>query len=226
VQIRDRVRELVRVPASEILPNPRNWRTHPERQRDALKGILAEIGFAGALLARRRDDGALELIDGHLRAETAPDAVVPVLVTDLDESEAALLLATLDPLGALAEADGAKLDALLRDVSTGSAALTDLLAELAEGAGLYPPGDGDGGGGAGGETLLDQAVQLKPGREYAMVVCDSPAEWEAVKVALGLKPVRRGGYRLGSPFDDVGTQRVVPASDLLDLLASRIPGPC
>ena len=38
------------------------------------------------------------LIDGHLRAETAPDMMVPVLVLDVTEEEADKLLLTLDPL--------------------------------------------------------------------------------------------------------------------------------
>jgi hypothetical protein len=39
-----------------------------------------------------------------------------------------------------------------------------------------------------------------------------------LKVALNLTPVRRGGYRKGSPLDDVGTQRAVKAADVLPRL--------
>ena len=46
MQIRDRIKELRRVPASELLPNPKNWRTHPVAQQDALRGVLAEVGYA------------------------------------------------------------------------------------------------------------------------------------------------------------------------------------
>src|SRR3972149_5815743 len=79
MQIRDRIKELRRVRASDLKPNPRNWRTHPSGQQDALRGVLAEVGYADALLARELADGTLMLIDGHLRAEPTPDAVVPVL---------------------------------------------------------------------------------------------------------------------------------------------------
>jgi hypothetical protein len=136
VEIRDRIRELRRVRAGDLRPSPRNWRTHPRQQRDALQGVLSEIGYADALLARELSDGSLELIDGHLRAETTPDTEVPVLVTDLDEHEAAKLLATLDPLAAMAEADPGKLDALLRDVQTSSEALASMLEDLAQDAGI------------------------------------------------------------------------------------------
>ena len=40
--IRDRIVELRRVKASQLRPNPRNWRTHPAAQQDALRGLLAD----------------------------------------------------------------------------------------------------------------------------------------------------------------------------------------
>jgi len=135
--IKDRIKELRRVPANTLKPNPNNWRTHPKKQLDAIRGVLAEVGFAGAELARELDDGTLELIDGHARAEVAGTAEVPVLVLDVDEAEAKKILATFDPIGAMAESDAAKLDAVLRDVDTGSEALQEMLADLAEDADLY-----------------------------------------------------------------------------------------
>jgi hypothetical protein len=130
MQIRDRVKELRRVRASELAPNPRNWRTHPEAQRDALRGVLAEIGYAGALLARELDDGRLELIDGHLRAETTPDSLVPVLVLDVNEEEAVKVLLTHDPLSAMAEADAERLGELLDTCDIKSPHVVAMLAAL------------------------------------------------------------------------------------------------
>ena len=43
MQIRDRIQGLRRVRAKDLRPNPRNWRTHPSRQKAALQGILAEV---------------------------------------------------------------------------------------------------------------------------------------------------------------------------------------
>jgi hypothetical protein len=127
MHIRDRVKELRRVKASQLRPHPKNWRIHPQEQQDALRGVLAEVGFAGALLARELPDGSLELIDGHLRAETAPEMEVPVLVLDLNEQEAAKLLALHDPLTALAEVDGDALTDLLSHVETQNEAVQKLL---------------------------------------------------------------------------------------------------
>lgn len=128
--IRDRVKELRKVRASTLKPSPKNWRVHPKSQRNALQGILAEVGYADALLARELEDGTLELIDGHLRAETTPDMEVPVLVLDVNEEEANLLLASIDPLAAMAEADAGKLEALLGGLKTESEALAAMFADL------------------------------------------------------------------------------------------------
>jgi hypothetical protein len=127
MHIRDRIKELRRVRAAELRPNPRNWRTHPAAQRDALQGILAEVGYAGALLARELADGSLELIDGHLRAETTSDMPVPVLVLDVNEEEAAKILATHDPLAAMAGVDVEAVASLLDDVKFASAAVDEML---------------------------------------------------------------------------------------------------
>src|SRR2546425_5895311 len=110
--VRDRILELRRVRASELAPDPRNPRRHPPAQRRALESLLDSIGYAGALIARQGPRG-LELIDGHLRAELDPDQVVPVLVLDVDASEATTLLASLDPLAAMAATDPEALQSLL-----------------------------------------------------------------------------------------------------------------
>lgn len=144
MNVRDRVKELRRVPASELRPNPKNWRTHPTEQADALKGLLAEVGFAGAALAYELPDGSLQLIDGHLRAEAVPGQPIPVLVLDVTEAEADKLLATFDPIGAMAGADAAKLDDLLRGVQTGNEAVAALIDETATRAGVVPPVEPEG----------------------------------------------------------------------------------
>ncbi len=127
MKIRDRIKDFRRVKASQLRPHPKNWRTHPAAQQDALRGVLAEIGYAGALLARELPDGSLELIDGHLRAETTPEMEVPVLVLDLDEQEAAKLLALHDPLAGMAEANEDVLAELLDQVETENDAVQAML---------------------------------------------------------------------------------------------------
>jgi hypothetical protein len=140
MRIRDRIKELRRVPASRLRPNPKNWRVHPQSQQDALRGVLAEVGYADALVARELEDGSLELIDGHLRAETTPDQEVPVLVLDVNEKEADKLLALLDPLAGLADTNRDALAGLLAGVETESRAVKEVLDEmLASSPGLDLP---------------------------------------------------------------------------------------
>jgi len=129
VEIRDRIKELRKVKASELLPNPKNWRKHPDGQANALRGVLSEIGYADALIAYETP-GGLMLIDGHLRAETTPEMEVPVLITDLDESEANKLLATLDPLSGMAEADTDMLRILRESVDIENQALMDMILDI------------------------------------------------------------------------------------------------
>jgi hypothetical protein len=149
MQIRDRIKELRRVKASDLLPNPKNWRTHPVAQQDALRGVLAEVGYADALIARETPEG-LMLVDGHLRAETTPDSDVPVLILDINEAEADLMLATLDPLAAMATADQESLSTLLASVITENKAVQELLTYIDQGMmpgfeplGMWEPEIGD-----------------------------------------------------------------------------------
>ena len=85
--IRDRIVDFRRVPAADLLPNPANWRTHPDEQRDALAGVLESVGIVDAVIARETPEG-LELIDGHLPQETLTGDI-PVIVVDLNDDEAA-----------------------------------------------------------------------------------------------------------------------------------------
>ena len=110
--MRDRITELRRVPAGELRAHPHNWRLHPAGQRSALSEMLREVGIVDAVIARESGDG-LELVDGHLRAEVLDGETVPVLVVDLDAAEAESVLASLDPIAAMARTDSEALGRLL-----------------------------------------------------------------------------------------------------------------
>jgi hypothetical protein len=51
IQVRDRIKELRRVPAGELQPHPNNFRRHPKEQSAAMRGLMKEIGYASAPLA-------------------------------------------------------------------------------------------------------------------------------------------------------------------------------
>lgn len=114
--MRSRIKELRYVPASDLRANPRNFRRHPTRQRQIMAKALEDLGYADALIARETEGGGLELLDGHLRAEITGEQEVPVLVLDVDEEEGRKILASLDPLAALAETNNDALQELLGQI--------------------------------------------------------------------------------------------------------------
>ncbi len=128
--IKDRIIDFRRVPAKQLTPHPKNWRSHPEDQRKVLGGVLAEIGYADALLAREMPDGSLQLIDGHLRAEATPDQDVPVLLLDLNDSETEKLLTLFDPISAMASSNKELLEELVASIETSNESLQKFLEEL------------------------------------------------------------------------------------------------
>jgi hypothetical protein len=214
VKIRDRIKELRRVKASELHPNPKNWRTHPKQQLDALRGILAEVGFAGAELARELPDGSLQLIDGHARAEIAGDAEIPVLVLDVTESEADKILATFDPLGAMAEADAGKLEELLREVQTGSEALAEMLSELAEDNGIVPGEDAQS---KAEKPELEISPELHERQDYLVIVFDNELDWQVACERFQVQ-TKRSSQVETSTIEKTGIGRVITSQHFLKVI--------
>lgn len=68
------------------------------------------------------------------------------------------------------------------------------------------------------KVIYEQAVQLKPQMEYVLVACDTQEQFDALRDKLKLKTVRRGGYKPGSEFDDVGVDRVIKFDQLVKFL--------
>ena len=149
------------VAPGDLLANPRNWRVHPKLQGDALRGILAEVGWVQDVVVNRRTG---HIVDGHLRVSLAiqqGEQAIPVKYIDVSEEEEALLLATLDPLGALASTDGDALDALLQTVQSDDGGIASLLAELsadADASRLTSPNGAGRGYGSGDKAKQIRAV--------------------------------------------------------------------
>jgi hypothetical protein len=125
---------------ADIVPNAANWRMHPKLQADALSSVLAEVGYVQQVVINERSG---LLVDGHLRVALATqhgEASVPAVWVDLDDDEERLILATLDPLGAMAETNRDALAALLNDLTMSAGdALGEMLAGLAAREGIAPP---------------------------------------------------------------------------------------
>ena len=129
-KVRVRVKELIRVKKAALVPHGKNPRVHADAQRSAFQALLEDVGFAGALLARKKH-GTLYLIDGHMRLdEVADDVEIPVLVTDLTEKEANELLLLGNRVGEMAELDAGALEALVSTVELQAADLQELVSAM------------------------------------------------------------------------------------------------
>ncbi len=120
----------------ELRKNPDNWRTHPKNQAAALEGVLNEIGWIQDVIVNERTGN---MIDGHLRVELAvkhKEPTIPVKYVDLSEEEEKKAILTFDPIGAMAEADKALLDGLMKQVSSDSEAVSEMLDALAKEVGI------------------------------------------------------------------------------------------
>ena len=172
----------------ELAPNPKNWREHGPEQTQALGAVLKEIGQAAELLAywSARNGGRLTLINGHKRAKDFPAEFWDVAITDLDDAEADRLLAVLDPIGAMAQTDPAKLGALVEDLDAETAELQALLDQISSEAEdvTFKPFDMTEGEGEGEGVGAGDGAEGKPGRYK-----DRPARFK-VRPVLDVDQVR------------------------------------
>lgn len=138
-----RIIEQREISVADLHANPSNWRKHPRAQAEALNAMLDEVGVVQGVIYNRRTE---RLVDGHLRVELARQRKQPTVaatVVDLSEAEEQLVLATLDPIGAMAGQDDDRLNDLLQSVgSQHGDAIDAVLGDLAGCCARFPaPGD-------------------------------------------------------------------------------------
>lgn len=181
--MKDRVKDFRRVRASELQPHALNFRSHPKEQSAALRTMLDRIGFAGAVLAYE-DDGALQIIDGHLRVqESKPSDELPTVILDVTPEEAEELLATFDPIGSMAGRNEDALSELIARLDPDEA-----LAKVLESVGHLSNGKG-------GLTDPDEVPEVpeepvtKPGDLWVLgehrVMCGDATEQTDVERLMG-----------------------------------------
>jgi len=209
------------VAPDQLLAHPSNWRTHPARQRDALRGSLDTVGWVQNVIVSRTTG---HVVDGHARVEEAisrGEPTVPVVYVDLTEQEEALVLATLDPIGAMAEQSTERLAELLAEVSVDDAGLRRLLADLAPRKGQTDPdevpepsaesyvkaGDlyelGDHRLLCGDATNVNDVARLLDGAEPKLLATDPP-------YGVSLDPTWRDGVYNNAPMraSDLGVKQL------------------
>lgn len=200
-------------PAS-LLANPFNFRMHPYYQQQALNGSLDTLGWVDEVQVNINTG---HIVDGHLRVVNALEKnqrAVPVMYLDLTESEEKQALASLDPIAAMAEQDDEVMRSLLAQIESDNQQVQEFL-ERVKPNDAMPSGKSNEG--------MVQSLQLLPAKDYVVILCDNSKQFDALKQYFGLVMVRRGGYKFGSPFDDVSIQRVVKAGDFITKAGIPVP---
>lgn len=201
--------QIERRPVDQLIPYARNARKHSPTQIAEIAGSIREWGWTIPILVDEDD----EIIAGHGRVLAArqlaiPDVPVVVARGWTDAQKRAYTIAD-NEIASHATWNKELLRVELADLQAQAFDL-DKIGFAA--SAIQQEAETD---------ELPQALQLEPAREYAVIVCANTDEWERLKVALNLTPVRRGGYKKGSPLDDVGTQRVVFAADFLPMIEGK-----
>lgn len=135
---RSRIVKTGKIAASQIIPHPNNPRKHPELQRQAVAASFDELGQISPIVININNGW---LVDGEERSWLAlaqeGDVELDVVYVDLSEAEHLKALTYFDATGDLVTYDSARLDALLKEVSSDSPAIQQMLSELAAANGLY-----------------------------------------------------------------------------------------
>jgi hypothetical protein len=215
--LRDRIIDFVRVPAEQLMDHAGNPRQHPSAQKNAMAGVLHEIGIADALLVYKseRNGGRLTVIDGHMRKNEFPTNW-PCLITDLSDDEADLLLQAHDPVSAMAVVDAEMLVKLRERQEFQDASVRIMLDALVpEEWRVEEEEDPE----AEPEKKADMPeMELQPYEhyDYVLVCCRTTFDWNFLFDKLGLVRVDGGTDRQRK--QKLGLGRAVPGDRLIALI--------
>lgn len=166
----------------------------------ALAATMKETGWAGALLFNKTTG---RLIDGHARLQHAMNSatggktILPVLVGEWTEAQELKILATHDPLAAMATVDADQLDALLDDVDLTGPGLEDLNEQLNDALADFDAepeegdddeADADSGGGSSGGSKKSKDI---PETYQLVITCRDEADQQKLYNRLN-----RRGYQV------------------------------
>lgn len=119
-QYKNRVKEMITIPAGEIMMHDGNPFVPTDYQQEALQGTLEDIGIVDVLKAYRsqRNGGKLTLLDGHKRQAQHPDQVWPVVVLDITDEEADKQIILHNTVGMWQNIDPIKMNELIQRAKT------------------------------------------------------------------------------------------------------------
>ena len=192
------------VDPEDCLANPQNWRIHSQFQQQALGAVLDEVGWVAPVIVNQTTG---HVVDGHLRVSMAisrGEKTVPVQYVQLSPEEERLVLATYDPLSALALADADLLQGLVGDVApyVADEALKKMLAELQKQSvvgldGLTDIITGEEPGSAP-EPSLDELGAQELDAKHKDLLATPPDELEKLRARWGVEPGQEWAIPSGS----------------------------
>jgi hypothetical protein len=204
------------IEAGTLTENPMNWRRHSQEQLQSLRELLddPEVGWAGACLYNERTG---RLVDGHARREVVdPKTPVPVLVGNWTEEAEAKILATLDPVGAMATGDPAAYQALLDHVQADGLWVRDLLHQTA--AGLEAAAEEEEGQDPDGGTAgVIPAMECQPfeHHDYLMLMFHNEQDFQQACEVLGIARVQ---VTYPGGLQKIGLGRVIDGAKAIEKL--------
>jgi hypothetical protein len=145
-----------------LIPNPRNWRTHGVRQRQAFSDILDEVGMLEPVILNKRTG---HLIDGHMRVQEFIERnaeTIPVYVVDLPEEKEHLAIYFKDRIGAMAGVDTGIEQELRKIAETEAELLKQMLASGED----SPAEEGQ----ENRNDLDNFGVGLNPGERFSYII--------------------------------------------------------
>ncbi len=116
----------------DALFHPDQWRIHTKEQQAALGTVLETVGWVQQVIVSQNSG---YLLDGHCRvalAERMGESEVPCVFVDVTPDEERLILASLDPIGAMAVTDEQKLAELVASIEAEDESVAKLLATVEE----------------------------------------------------------------------------------------------
>ena len=196
----------MKVPTSKLKPNPSNPRILRDEKFLKLKASIEsfpDMLNKRPIVAVTDTDGKYMVLGGNMRLRACQDLKlkeVPIILADEWTEEQRREFIIKDNVG-YGEWDW---DQLANEWDAGKL----------EAWGLDVPNLGDDDEDVP-MKYEGASLQVRPQMEYVVIMAEPNSEqWEEMKQTLGLKMVRRGGYKEGSAFDALGLERVLTFDDM------------
>jgi len=198
--------EIEVIETHKLVPYAKNSRTHSKEQITQIATSIEEFGFTNPVLIGDSED----IIAGHGRVMAAKElelSKVPCIrLKHLTEEQKKAYVIADNKLALNAGWDENLLKQEIESLqeSDYDISLTGFsemeIDELLAAEEIIDEAD---------EILHEQSLQVEPAKEYVLILAKDIDEWDEMVQYFQLKKVRRGGYKAGSAFDSIGTERVL-----------------